>query len=230
MLKDCIEGILIDKTKFKDKSLIIKVLTNNGELVSGLVYEGNSKLALQFLNFYQLTATKTTGKDLYLFKEIQPMQGSLFYNFSPVVSDQYYVVAELSRILFREEEPGRDIFSFLAVELRYFYGEFNPDYHILFIGKLIAIYGYMPERPYEGKLFDFREGVFLDSLPSHPDYCDAILIRCVFDFINGNSQELLFANAKDRYIVFTQLLRFLELQKGIKISLKSIEILREIRE
>lgn len=230
MLKDCIEGILIDKTRFKDKSLIIKVLTNNGELVSGLFYDGSSKLSLQFLNFYQFTYTKTTGKDLFLFKEIQPIQGRLFYDFSPQVSDQYYVVAELSRILFREEEPGKDIFSFLDVELRYFYGEFNPDFHILFIGKLIAIYGYMPVRPFNGILFDFREGLFLDNLPAHPDYCDADLIRCVFDFVNGNSHELLFANAKDRYIVFTQLLRFLELQKGIKISLKSIDILREIRD
>ena len=229
MLKDCLDGLIVDKTKFKDKSLIIKVLTNNGELISGLFYEGSSKLPIQFLNFYQITATKS-GKDLLLFKDVQLSSNRTYYEFSPSVSDQYYVVAELSRILFREEDPGKDIFSFLDVELRYFTGEFNPDFHLLFLSKLIVIYGYMPQAPYEGEIFDFREGYFRNDPPGHPDYCDAHLIASVFDFVNGNTPNLILVNARDRYIVFTQLLRFLELQKGIKISLKSIEILREIRD
>ncbi len=229
MLKDCIDGLIVDKTKFKDKSLIIKVLTNNGELVSGLFYEGSSKLPIQFLNFYQITATKS-GKDLLLMKDVQLSSNRTYYEFSPSVSDQYYVVAELSRVLFREEDPGKDIFSFLDVELRYFTGEFNPDFHLLFLAKLIVIYGYMPQAPYEGEIFDFREGYFRNDPPGHPDYCDAYLIASVFDFTNGNTSKLSLVNAKDRYVVFTQLLRFLELQKGIKISLKSIEILREIRD
>lgn len=229
MLKDCIDGLIVDKTKFKDKSLIVKVLTNNGELVSGLFYEGGSKLPIQFLNFYQISATKS-AKDLLLFKDVQLSSNRTYYEFSPAVSDQYYVVAELSRILFREEDPGKDIFSFLDVELRYFTGEFNPDFHLLFLAKLIVIYGYMPQAPYEGEIFDFREGYFRNDPPGHPDYCDAHLIASVFDFVNGNTSKLLLVNAKDRYVVFTQLLRFLELQKEIKISLKSIEILREIRD
>lgn len=230
MLKDCIEGIVIDKTKFKDKSLIIKVLTNNGELISGLFYEGSSKLSVQYLNFYQIVATKSTGKDLLLFKELNLERSGSFYEFSPAVIDQYYVIAELTRVLFREEDPGKDIFSFLDVELKYFSGEFNPDFHIVFLAKLIVIYGYMPQAPYDGELFDFREGYFRNDPPGHPDYCDASLVSFVFNFVNGNSKELSLLNSKDRYIVFTQLLRFLELQKGIKISLKSIEILREIRD
>ena len=229
MFKDCIDGLIVDKTKFKDKSLIIKFLTNNGELLSGLFYDGGSKLPIQFLNFYQITATKS-GKDLLLFKDVQLSSNRTYYEFSPSVSDQYYVVAELSRILFREEDPGKDIFSFLDVELRYFTGEFNPDFHLLFLAKLIVIYGYMPQAPYEGEIFDFREGYFRNDPPGHPDYCDAYLIAGVFDFTNGNTSKLSLVNAKDRYVVFTQLLRFLELQKGIKISLKSIEILREIRD
>jgi hypothetical protein len=229
VLKDCIDGLIVDKTKFKDKSLIVKVLTNNGELVSGLFYEGGSKLPIQFLNFYQISATKS-AKDLLLFKDVQLSSNRTYYEFSPAVSDQYYVVAELSRILFREEDPGKDIFSFLDVELRYFTGEFNPDFHLLFLAKLIVIYGYMPQAPYEGEIFDFREGYFRNDPPGHPDYCDAHLIASVFDFVNGNTSKLLLVNAKDRYVVFTQLLRFLELQKEIKISLKSIEILREIRD
>ena len=110
MLKDCLDGLIVDKTKFKDKSLIIKVLTNNGELISGLFYEGSSKLPIQFLNFYQITATKS-GKDLLLFKDVQLSSNRTYYEFSPSVSDQYYVVAELSRILFREEANKRFINS-----------------------------------------------------------------------------------------------------------------------
>lgn len=229
MLKDCIDGLIVDKTKFKDKSLIIKVLTSDGKLVSGLFYEGGSKLPIQFLNFYQITATKSS-KDLLIFKDIQLSTTRSYYEFTPAVTDQYYVVSELSRILFRDEDPGKDVFSFLEVELRYFIGEFNPDFHLLFLAKLIVIYGYMPQAPYRGEIFDFREGYFRNDPPGHPDYCDAYLIASVFDFSNGNTLKLSLVNAKDRYVVFTQLLRFLELQKGIKISLKSIEILREIRD
>jgi hypothetical protein len=229
VLQDNINGIIIDKTKYKDKSLIIKVLTNNGELLSGIFYDGGSKLPIQFLNFYQISAIKN-GKELFLFKDLQLSANRTYYEFSPSVSDQYYVVAELSRILFRDDDPGTDIFSFLDVELRYFIGEFNPDFHLLFLAKLIVIYGYMPQAPYEGEIFDFREGYFRNDPPAHPDYCDANLIASVFNFVNGITLNLMLVNAKDRYVVFTQLLRFLELQKGIKISLKSIEILREIRD
>ena len=228
MLKDCIDGLILDKIKLRDNSLIIKVLTINGELISGLFYERGIKLPIQFLNFYQITVTKSS-KDLFFFKEIQLSANSIYYEFSPAVIDQYYVVSELSRILFRDENPGRDIFSFLELELRYFISEFNPDFHLCFIAKLILIYGYMPEAPYVGEIFDFRDGYFRNDAPGHPDYCDAKLIAIVFDFVNGNTSKLSIANAKDRYVVFTQLIRFLELQKGMKISLKSIEILREIR-
>ncbi len=229
MSKKQILGVAIEKTRLRDKSLIIKILSDDGQLISGTAYQNKVNSHIQHLNFYQLNASATPGKDLMKFNEIQLASGFIGYELLPPISDQYYVIAELCKSLFREEDPGRDIFSFLNVELRYFSGIFNPDFHILFLAKLIAIYGYMPEGPYKGVYFDFRDGFFCDDAPSHPDYCDAGLINHVFDFINGNSEILCISNSKSRHLAFSSLLRFLELQKGIKLSLKSIEILRDLR-
>jgi hypothetical protein len=227
--KKLILGVAIEKTKLKDNSLIIKVLSNEGDLLSGITYHSKVNSHIQHLNFYQMNVVSTPGKDLMKFYEIQLAPGFIGYDLVPPISDQYFVIAELCKVLFREEDPGRDIFSFLNVELRYFSGVFNPDFHIIFLAKLIAIYGYMPEGPYKGFYFDFREGSFCENVPSHPDYCDAGLINHVFDFINGNSDILRISNSKSRHLAFTSLLRFLELQKGIKLSLKSIEIIRDLR-
>lgn len=230
MSKSSIEGIVIDKTRFKENSLIIKVLTSSGELISGIYFERAFKNSLQHLNFYLFNSSVTPGKELFRFSDFHFSDGAIGYDFSPRFSDQYFVVAELCRSLFREEDPGRDIFAFLAVELKYFLGDFNPDFLPLFLVKLITIYGYMPEGPYKGDFFDLREGVFSDDLPLHPDHCRADLIRSLFDFVSGNSSILRISNSKERYDSFQSLLRFLELQKGMKISLKSIEILRDLRD
>lgn len=230
MSKSLISGIIIDKTRFSDKSLIIKILASDGSLFSGIYFESKSKLSLQYLNFYQVVFSSFEGKDLHKIHELNLDDSSQFYEFTPDLTDQYFVLSELCKQLFREEDPGQDIFSFLNVELRYFSSEFRPDFHILFLAKLITLYGYMPERPYEGRYFDYRSAFFQDNVPVHPDYVESRLIIPLFDFVNGNVDSLLLVNARDRYNLFTQLLRFTELQKGIRLSLKSIEILRDLRQ
>jgi hypothetical protein len=230
VLDTCFEAILIDKRRYKDNSLIVKVLGNDGVLYSGIYFEGKSKLNLQFLNFYQVTCDISPGKDWIKFKEVNGIPGKSFTEFHPTLFDQYFVLSELCRLLLKEEDSGPEIFSFLEIESKYFFGNFSPDFHILFLAKLISIYGYLPNGPFEGIYFDLRECIFSSNLPLHQDFCGAELIIRVFEFVNGNSPFLVLPNAKDRYTVFLQLLHYLELQKGVKLSLKSIEILRELRD
>jgi len=230
VLDSCFEAILIDKRRFKDNSLIVKFLAQNGDLLSGIYFDGKSKLNLQYLNYYQVTSDLIPGKDWIKFREVTGVTGKTFGQLHPQLYDQYFILSELCRVLLKEEDSGRELFSFLEVEVKYFFGEFNPDFHILFLAKLISIYGYLPQGPFVGIYFDLRDCLFSSDLPIHPDYCSGNLIASVFNFVNGNSSGLVFVNAKERYQVFLQLLRFLELQKGIKLSLKSIEILRELRD
>lgn len=220
---------MIDKTRYKDKSLIIKVLTSEGHLVSGIYYERKGLISLQQLCFYEFVATSSPGRDIQVLSDFHLIQDGQL-NVLPEFADQYFVLAELCKLLMSEEDPGNELYSFLNVELKYFSGDFNPDFHLVFLAKLITIYGYTPLSPYEGIYFDLREGLFCSTVPLHVDHCEAEIIRKVFDFVNGNSDYLSFVNARERYFVFIHLLRFLELQKGIKLSLKSIEILRELRD
>jgi hypothetical protein len=87
----------------------------------------------------------------------------------------------------------------------------------------------MPEGPYVGSIFDFRDGFFRDDVPLHPDHCPSGHLRDLFDFVSGNTSILRVTNSKERFDTLQNMLRFLELQKGIKISLKSIEVLRDLR-
>lgn len=228
-MKQILRGILIDKTRFKDKSLIIKVLCTNGNLLSGLFYQGKSDIPLQLLNNYTFSYDSKPGRDLVNFREINSSESFYFNEIEPQKLDQYFVLAELMKNLFREEDSGQDLHAFLNVELRYFSTEFNPDFHIIFLTKLIAVYGLLPEGKFEGIYFDFREGCCVNTAPPHPDYCASSLIVPVIRFVNGNTHIIDSSNAIKRYETFVALIRFLELQKGIKLPLKSIEVLRDLR-
>lgn len=229
MSKLVLEGILLDKTRYKDKSLIIRVLTNEGHLYSGIYYERKGLISLQQLSFYEFVVSSSPGRDLRIFSDFHAILDGLL-QIQPELMDQYFVVAELVKLVMTEEDPGHEMYSFFNVEFKYFSGEFNPDFHLLFLAKLITIYGYTPLHPYDGIYFDLREGFFCSTIPPHPDHCDAESVRGLFEFVNGSSDSLSFKNARERYFVFIHLLRFLELQKGIKLSLKSIEVLREMRD
>jgi hypothetical protein len=220
--RSVVRCILIDKTRFKDNSLIIKVLSSDGEFLSGIYFVKKGSPALNYLQNYE--ANVLMGEKIR-FDELVLLERSLVNTES---LDQYFLLADLVRQI-GEDTAGTDLYHFLERKMRYFFGDYSPSFHVEFLIELISLFGYIPEPDETSAYFDMRSGLFSQNIPSHSDYCVSSIINPAFHFSLGNTSVLRIRNAKERAELFFLLLRFLEIRKGKSIALKSIAVLRDIR-
>lgn len=222
MEKSVLRCILIDKTRFKDNSLIIRVLCSDGQFLSGIFFVKKGSPALNYLQRYEANALLG---DKVRFDDLNLLEKSAV---NPEVLDQYFLLADLVRQI-GEDANGTDLFYFLERKIDYFFSDYSPSFHVEFLIELISLFGYIPEPGDASSYFDLRSGLFTVGVPSHSDYCLASIINPAFHFSLGNTSFLRIRNAKERSELFFILVRFLEIRKGVSISLKSIDVLRDIR-
>jgi len=221
-------GILIEKTKISDNKLIIKVLCNDSQLRSGVFYIQKKKpTAFIVLGLYEIGWTAVQGQDLVKWSEAN------LINFKKTLvgeqQDQYYLIAEICSSIFKSNESDDTVYPFLKSQLSYFNRDFNPEFHLYFLAGLIAHLGYRPDFTREGAYYDFREAGCSVNVPSHADYCAKDFIRALFQFTNDNLTSTIYSGSSERYAALQILIRILEVQSGVRLVLKSIDVLRDIR-
>lgn len=219
-----LKGILIDKSRFKDKTLIINVLVDSGELVSGLYQLKQGSFTPDFLYSYEFVVQDTNGRKMFRDARLISEQ-----SVSPECIDQYYLCADLIRQTIKDA-PGKEFYVFLEHQAGYFSGNYRSDFHLSFITKIISLFGYLPDDSASGIWFDLRSGFFSNEAPTHSDYCHASLLLPAINFYRDNTSFLRLRDAASRAKLFMILVRYLELQKDVSIQLKSISVLRDLRQ
>lgn len=221
-------GILIDKTKISDNKLIIKVLCQDSLLRSGVFYiQKNRSSALVLLGLYDIGWISNHGQDLVKWSELN--LSNFKKTFIGEQQDQYYLIAEICSCLFKSIESDDSLYPFLKRQIEYFSQDFNPEFHLYFLAGLIAHLGYAPDFSREGIYYDFRDAGCKVNIPSHADYCKKEFIQPLFHFTNENSRNYIYSGSSERYASLQILIRILEVQSGVRLVLKSIEVLRDIR-
>jgi len=222
------EGILISIHKINDKSLIIKILDKSNQLYSGiLARHKGTKLSL--LDAIQYKFSVKPGKELIQVTEADKMKNSVSLRIQSSY-DQYFILAELLQEVLSEKTEDEGLYLLIQELLEDFKGDLDPEYHLYFLVRLLVFFGYSPDHINSGIYFDLREARRVLSAPAHPDYCDASFVDYFYQFHLQKRLSYVFKNASERYQYFLALVRFLELQSGIKIHLNSIEILRQLRD
>ena len=234
------KGIVLHSIKYGDTSLIAHFYTKNFGRHSFLfkgIRSNKSKIhsnLLQPLFILNLEAYIKEGKDLSLIKEASADQIFIDFPYDVKKSAQAMFMAEILYRCLKEEEANHILFNFLASSIEYFdlLDTGSADFHIIFLVKLSKHLGFYPSsRDISNELvFDMKEGVYKDHIPTHFDYIDPLNSALLDEILNTNYENLqgLKLNQKRRNDLLESILKFYSFHIEGITKIKSYSILREL--
>ena len=231
-------GIVLNKFRYKDTSLIVRVITRDTGLCSFIVRFGKGKNKKNIFNYFQplsiieIDYDSNNKRDLHFFKEVD-----LKFNFKSIHSNhkKSVVIMFLSEILSKTLKfQGKDfqLYDFIEASIKYFdESEFTPYFHLIFLIKLTKYLGFYPDTNKKYGFFDLEQGFYSDSemggyllkgkeLESFND-----ILGTNFDACYG-----LTLSSMQRTKVLDNILLYYKLHIENFGSIKSLDVLRKIFE
>ncbi|MAK01715.1 MAG: DNA repair protein RecO [Flavobacteriaceae bacterium] len=231
-------GIVLNKFRYKDTSLIVRVITRDTGLCSFIVRFGKGKKKKNIFNYFQplsiieIDYDSNNKRDLHFFKEVD-----LKFNFKSIHSNhkKSVVIMFLSEILSKTLKfQGKDfqLYDFIEASIKYFdESEFTPYFHLIFLIKLTKYLGFYPDTNKKYGFFDLEQGFYSDSemggyllkgkeLESFND-----ILGTNFDACYG-----LTLSSMQRTKVLDNILLYYKLHIENFGSIKSLDVLRKIFE
>lgn len=231
-------GIVLNKFRYKDTSLIVRVITRDTGLCSFIVRVGKGKKKKNIFNYFQplsiieIDYDSNNKRDLHFFKEVD-----LKFNFKSIHSNhkKSVVIMFLSEILSKTLKfQGKDLqlYDFIEASIKYFdESEFTPYFHLIFLIKLTKYLGFYPDTNKKYGFFDLEQGFYSDSemggyllkgkeLESFND-----ILGTNFDACYG-----LTLSSMQRTKVLDNILLYYKLHIENFGSIKSLDVLRKIFE
>ena len=143
-------------------------------------------------------------------------------------------MAEILYRCLKEEVANKQLYDFIESSIEYFdlLETASADFHIIFIVKLSRYLGFYPS-PRDNLndlVFDIKEGIYKDHIPTHFDYIDINNSKLLDEILNTNYENLkgLNLNRIKRNDLLEAILRFYSFHIDGIINLKSFSILREL--
>lgn len=168
------KGILLRKTKLSGGGYILKILTLEFGIRS---YFGRTtkqtKNKYLPLSLVELAGFQQPKKTIYSLKE---------YELTPVLRDVYHNIYKSNVLIFineilnnviQEEESNPEQYFFLEKKIKELEEQkFDSNFHLIFLIQLTSFLGLEPDIHGEGKYYDFAEGEFTYSSPTHSNFFD----------------------------------------------------------
>lgn len=168
------KGIVLNKIRYSESSLIVSVLTQNegkqSYLMKGVFSKKSKNKAscIDFLNFVDIVSWKGNSSNLYLVKEIQ-----MAYHFKTLTSDFYkktitLFIAELLHRCVHIPEFDIQLYSFVEesiLELDNKEKQFS-DFHLHFMTHFTRFLGIVPIDNYseKNKYFDIKSAMYTPEM------------------------------------------------------------------
>ncbi|MFI5171629.1 MAG: DNA repair protein RecO [Chitinophagales bacterium] len=230
-------GIVLKNTKYSESSIITKVYTEafgiQTYIISGLGSKrSKSKPALfQHGNLLELVVYhkemgnifRISDSDLaYYYKELP---------FSVVKSSLMLFYIEILNKTLKEHEKNEELFNFLfdnLIDLDQ-HEKKIANHHIWFLLALSKFLGFYPAVS-EGKYFDLREGMFVNTIPGHQNYLSERLTNLLRSIINPELKNFdqIELSPTDRKQLLDQLLSYYKLHLPEFGEVRSIQVLEEL--
>jgi len=163
-------GIVLNKVKYSETSLIVKIYTELFGLQSYLVRGIRSKKSnikpalLQHLALVELVVYHKEKKSIQNIKEIK---SAFQFNSIPFDIRKSSIIVFLNEILckvIKEEECNKDLFEFLfnSIKILDIKDEEVSDFHLIFLVQLTKFLGFFPKNNYSktSDIFDLEGGEF----------------------------------------------------------------------
>jgi|WetSurMetagenome_2_1015567.scaffolds.fasta_scaffold39865_1 DNA repair protein RecO (recombination protein O) len=234
------KGIVLHSIKYSETSLIVRIYTELFGLQSYLVKGARSaKSKLKPVLFQPLTLLDLVvyRKEKSSLQSIREIQISIPYQTIPFDIRKSTIALYLDEILYkavREEEPNPELFEFLWNSFQMLDTMEGPfsGFHLVFTIKLTRFLGFYPGENEDaaGRLFNLREGIFLDSIPEYEqalDQQDTALLRRLMKCTMDQPTDPGFTSG-ERNRMLDVLLRYYQLHLPGFQGFRSHEILRQV--
>lgn len=234
------EGIVLHGIKYGDTGRIVTVYTEAFGRTSFILQGIHSKKSqgkanlLQPLFLLELEVDHRQGRELQRAREIKIWHPYQTLPFDVVKSSQAIFIAEMLYRVLKEEEARPELFEFLSHSFRIFdlMREGMANFHLVFLIHLTRFMGFSPSNNYSDKrnIFDMASGSFTESKPPHPHFLgpeDSIILS---ELINISFEEMghINLNSGTRNLILVKIIEYFSLHLGIRLQVKSLQVLHEL--
>jgi DNA repair protein RecO (recombination protein O) len=234
------EGIFLHGLKYGDSGRIVTVYTEAFGRCSFILQgihakkSANKANLLQPLFLLEMEIEHRQGRELQRAKELKIRHPFQSVPFDVVKSSQAIFLAEILHKVLKEEEAREELFQFLSHSFQIFdllqVGVAN--FHLAFLIQLTKYMGFAPTNNYsdERNCFDMASGSFVGSHPPHVYFLDPEESRILSEIASVSYEEIgkITLSSTMRNQMLLKMIDYFSLHLGIKLQVKSLEVLREL--
>ena len=234
------EGIILHGIKYGDSGRIVTVYTEafgrSSFLLQGIHAKKSTGKAnlLQPLFLLDMEVDHRQGRELQRARELKICHPYQSVPFDVVKSSQAMFLAEMLYRVLKEEEARPELFQFLSHSLQIFdlMRDVNANFHLSFLIQLTRYLGFAPTNNWseDRSFFDMASGIFAENRPPHPYFLDPAESRILSEFVNTSYEELgnIALSASTRNQLVLKITDYFSLHLGIRLQIKSLDVLREL--
>ena len=232
-------GIVLNKFRYKESSLIVRVITKEAGICSFIVRVGKGKKKKNIFNYFhplsiiEIEFELNNKRDLHFFKEVD-----LKYNFKSIYSNhsKSVVVMFLSETLSKALKfQGKDsqLYDYIETSIIYFdNSKFSPYFHLIFLMRLTKFLGFYPDNENKNySFFDLEQGLYKDTETGKYMLKEKELIY--FNQILGTNFDAyneLTLSSMHRQKLLDNIILYYKLHIESFTPIKSLDVLRKIFE
>ncbi|MFT4985388.1 MAG: DNA repair protein RecO (recombination protein O) [Glaciecola sp.] len=232
------KAIVINKIRYKEKGLIVKLFTEERGMLSFIIRSAHSKknklsALYQPLTILNIQALVKENSSLHYIKEARVEDPLNNIHQNPIKLGVSMFVAEIMYKTLREEEPNPALYHFLTYALHWLeLSQKVTNFPIAFLVNLSTYYGFPPNPDVkaDNSYFDLREGEFVRSKPViHPEFLSIEKSRYLHLFLGANFDESSSINMSSemRKELLNQMVNYFQIHLDQLRNIQSHHVLEE---
>jgi DNA repair protein RecO (recombination protein O) len=174
------------------------------------------------------------GRELQRARELKIKHPYQTVPYDVVKSSQAIFLAEVLYKVLKEEEPRAELFQFLShsFQILDLLREGIANFHLVFLIQLTKYMGFSPTNNFseENLFFDMTSGAFVKRVPPHAYYFAPDEGRILFEILTVSYEEIknIALNSTQRNALLLKMIDYFSLHLGIRLQIKSLEVLHEL--
>jgi DNA repair protein RecO (recombination protein O) len=234
------EGIVLHGLKYGDNGKIVTVYTEAfgrcSFILQGIHAKKSSNKAnlLQPLFLLEMEVDHKQGRELQHARELRVNHPYQTVPYDVVKSSEAIFLAEFLYKVLKEEEARTELYEFLSHSFQIFDLLRNgvANFHLSFLIQLSRYMGFAPTNNCDAEriFFDMASGSFIFNKPLHSNFLDPGESHVFSQFIDCSYEEMgaISLTAAQRNQLLIKMIDYYSLHLGIRLQIKSLDVLREI--
>jgi DNA repair protein RecO (recombination protein O) len=234
------EGIFLHGLKYGDSGRIVTVYTEAFGRSTFILQGIHAKKSIGKANLLQplflldMEADHRQGRELQRAREIKISHPYQTIPYDIIKSTQAIFLSELLYKVLKEEEARPELFQFLSSSFQIFdlLRDGATNFHLAFLIQLTRYMGFAPENNYsdERPFLDMVSGDFSGEKPPHPYMLDPAQSRIISGIMNMTYEEIgqINLDSAQRNLLLLKIIDYFSLHLGIRLQIKSLDVLHEL--